>query len=128
MDILLVDDDEMALKTIGNALIDRRYPLRTASNGVDALHRMEDEIPDLVICDVQMPGIDGIEFLRTARERFPDMPIILMTGGRDMDTAIAAFRSGAYDVLKKPIQLQELLDCIKGIEERINSKKRRISL
>ena len=56
------------------------------------------------------------------------MPIILMTGGRDMDTAIAAFRSGAYDVLKKPIQLQELLDCIKGIEERINSKKRRISL
>ena len=116
MNILLVDDDTMALKTIGNSLVERGYPLETASDGLDALRRMEEGVPDLVICDIQMPGMDGLRFMKAARRRFPRVPVILMTADRDVDTAVACFRSGASDYLRKPINLQELLTSIKRIE------------
>lgn len=117
MNILLVDDDAMALKTIGNALVERGYDVRTAADGLEALRRMSEGIPDVVVCDIQMPGMDGLTFLRNARERFPEVPVILTTGDRDVDTAVAGFRSGATDYVKKPIDLQELLACIKGIDD-----------
>lgn len=118
MHILLVDDDAMALRVIGSALKERGHHLRTASNGLDALRCIEERMPDLVICDIQMPGMDGLTLLRTTRKGYPDMPIILVTGDRDVETAVAGFRSGASDYLKKPVDFRELLDCIHHIERR----------
>ncbi len=115
MDILLVDDDETVCRTIGRFLTAREHRLRTASSGTDALHRIREQVPDLVLCDIQMPGIDGIGLLQTVREQFPKTTVVLMTAGRNMDTAIAAFRGGAYDLLKKPVRLQELQACIQSL-------------
>ena len=112
MDILLVDDEEHVLKRLGQFLTVRGHRLKTAADGLEALRCAEEAPPDLVICDIQMPGMDGLAFLRAARARFPEMAIVLMTGDRDLDRAIEAFRSGASDYLKKPVDLHKLLACL----------------
>jgi len=113
--ILLVDDEAHALRRLGRFLSVRGHRVKTASNGLEALQRVEEDPPDLVLCDIHMPGMDGLAFLRAARTRFSKMPIVLMTGDRDLDKAISAFRIGARDYLKKPINLQELLACVADI-------------
>ena len=118
MDILLVDDDEMVLKTIGESLAERGHNVRTAADGLRALQAVEQAVPDLVICDIQMPNLDGLSFLRSARERYPGIPIVLMSGDRELDTAVTGFRSGARDYLKKPIDLKDLLRCVDAIANR----------
>ena len=86
------------------------------------VNRIEDDPPDLIISDIQMPGMDGIAFLKAVRERFPDLPVILMTGYATVETAVAALRSRAYDYLKKPVQLQELQACLERIERNNHPK------
>jgi len=125
MNILLVDDDEMVLQTIGDFLTRRGHRVRAAADGSEALRLMDGEPPDLVLSDIQMPGMDGIAFLKAVRERFPDLPVILTTGYATVETAVAALRGRAYDYLKKPVQLQELQACIERIE---GSTPRRHSL
>jgi DNA-binding NtrC family response regulator len=71
----------------------------------------------MVICDLQMPEMDGLSFLKHARAQFPQTPIVLMTGERNLDTAIAAIRSGIFDYLKKPIDPQEVVACIERIKK-----------
>lgn len=115
MDILLVDDDDEVRRAIGQFLIGRGHHLQTASDGAEALRFLVDHPPDLVISDIQMPGMDGIAFLKAVRREFPDLPVILMTGYATVETAIAALRNRAYDYLKKPIQLEELLTCIQRL-------------
>ena len=117
MNILLIDDDEAILKAIGRSLTARGYALRTASSGREGLRLMAEDPPDLVISDIQMPGMDGVALLRAVRERFPDMPVILTTGYATVDTAIDALRLGACDYLKKPIRFEALLACIQRVAE-----------
>lgn len=112
MNILLTDDDPIVLKTVGVFLSARDHRVRTASDGSEALRLMDEAPPDLVISDIQMPGMDGIAFLKAVREKFPDLPVILMTGHATVETAVAALRSRAYDYLKKPVSLEELQACI----------------
>jgi DNA-binding NtrC family response regulator len=116
MDILLVDDDDEVRRAIGQFLIGRGHHLQTASDGAEALRLMADRAPGLVLSDIQMPGMDGIAFLKAVRKQFPNMPVILMTGYATVETAIAALRNRAYDYLKKPIQFEELLACIERVK------------
>ena len=116
MNILLADDEEMNLQTIGDFLIRRGHRVRTAQDGPGALCLVEEEAPDLIVSDLQMPGMDGIGFLKAVREEFPDLPVILMTGNATVETAVAALRNRAYDYLKKPIQLQELQACLERVK------------
>ena len=117
MRILLVEDGEEVSRTIARFLSARGHQLRVASDGCAALEQMEQWSPDVVLCDFQMPRMDGIEVLKAARQRWPAIPVMLMTADREIDTAIAAFRDGAYDFLKKPIKLEELLACLSRIEK-----------
>ncbi|MDP6037366.1 MAG: response regulator [Candidatus Latescibacteria bacterium] len=117
MDILLVDDDDALRHTLGRFLTGRGHCVVMASEGDMALHLMQTSPPDLLLCDIQMPGMDGITLLQTVRQQFPNLPVILMTGARDIDFAIKALRGGATDFLKKPVQLQELQACLEKIGE-----------
>ena len=123
MNILLVDDDDALRRTLGRFLARRGHSVVMASDGVNALHLVHVSPPDLLLCDIQMPGMDGIRVLQMVRQQLPDLPVILMTGGRDIDFAIEALRSGATDFLKKPVQLQELQACLKKIENQILLEK-----
>ena len=115
MHILLVDDAEKILSTLRDFLEGRGHRVHTAQSGSEALSLMGETTPDLVLCDIRLPGMDGITFLRTVRGRFPGVPIVVLTGDRELDTAVEAFRSGACDFLKKPIDPRELLSRIQGV-------------
>jgi two-component system nitrogen regulation response regulator GlnG len=124
MNILLVDDDRKVLETLSSTLAGHGHRLRTASDGQEALRLMGEETPDLVISDIEMPGMDGIAFMREAQARYPKTPVVLMTASRDLDRAIAAFRGGAFDFLKKPIDLREVLACIEKVREGRHQQRR----
>ena len=77
---------------------------------------MEGRMPDLVISDIQMPRMDGLTFLKAARERFPEVSVVLMTGNREAAAEAAAEKGSAQGYLRKPIKVEELLTCIAEIE------------
>lgn len=118
MDIVLVDDEEDILRSVGGLLVDFGHEVIPARDGSEALKLLEErEGVGLIVSDIQMPGMDGIELLRSVRARWPGLPIILMTGYGDVDKTVAAFHYGAYDYVKKPIRLKDLLACIERVEE-----------
>jgi DNA-binding NtrC family response regulator len=108
VDILLIDDDERFLKTIDRFLCARGHDVQTAMRGDEGLERLGEHVPELVICDVQMPSMDGLAFLEAAHKTYPSLPVVLVTAYRELDTAISGFRSGAFDFLKKPFRMEEL--------------------
>ena len=113
MDILLVDDDATVRAMIGDALECRGHSLRTAADGLEALQLMREALPELVISDIQMPRMSGLELLRTIRFRFPEVPVLIIAG---KDVEEEALQSGACAFLKKPFQIRRVLDCLKDIE------------
>ena len=117
MKILLVDDDEGFCKMMSRMLADRGYLLKVASGGREALRCMEAELPDLVLSDIRMPGMGGIELLLAIGARFPGTPVVLMTGCGDPDYSGAAFQHGANGYLQKPIKVEALLAGILRLEE-----------
>ena len=120
MDILLTDDDREILDSLRRCLVARGHRVRTACDGLEALQRMEGRMPDLVISDIQMPRMDGLTFLKAARERFPEAPVVLMTGNREAGSA--AEGGSAQGCLEKPIKVEELLACIADIEAQSHSQ------
>lgn len=110
MDILVVDDEISICRMLASMLTDQTHTVRTASNGQEALESMQNHPPDLVLTDIHMPHMDGLAFLRSVHTRYPDLPVIAMTGDHNLDIAVKAFRNGASDYLKKPIQRRELIE------------------
>jgi two-component system response regulator AtoC len=106
--ILIVDDDEVSCQLIAETLEKEGYEVDQAHSGVEALSLLRDDFPSLLIIDVRMPGMTGLEVTRTARERFPSLPIIVMTAFGSMETAVEAIHEGAFDFISKPMNLEEL--------------------
>lgn len=117
MDILLVDDDASVIKVLRRGLVQRGHEIRTAVNGLEASAAAEHRLPDLVISDIRMPEMDGLELLQFLRMRCPGVPCILMTGYDDGST-VPALQLGAYDYIRKPVQLKYLLQCIERVQVR----------
>ncbi|MDA0685140.1 MAG: response regulator [Bacteroidetes bacterium] len=115
MNILIVDDDERFCMAVRRFLVSRGHTIRVAVSAKAALDSLETEPVELVLCDVHLPGMSGLEFLRHCRVQFPDLPVTITTGDRDLDNAVTAFRGGALDYLKKPIDLRALLVCIESV-------------
>ena len=109
MVVLLVEDDESVLRTIGEFLTDCGYGVVCARDGREALLVLEEcDGIGLVISDVYMPLLSGLELLQLIRRRAPDVPVILMTGHGSEDTAVAAFHGGALDYVAKPVKQERL--------------------
>ena len=106
--VLVVEDDADVGELVRDALRKRGYDADFVSSATAALERLRDDEYDLVLTDVHMEGLSGIELCERTRASRPDVPVVLLTGQSSLDTAIAAIRAGAYDFVTKPIQLEPL--------------------
>lgn len=106
---ILVVDDEMKLPTLFKTVLEKEgYRVESAVSGPEALERLETEWFDLVISDLRMPDMDGLEFIKKAKALSPTIPCILLTAYGTIESAVAAMKEGAYDYLTKPIHNEEL--------------------
>jgi EAL domain-containing protein (putative c-di-GMP-specific phosphodiesterase class I) len=110
--ILIVDDDEAILRDYGRLLRSHGFGVDTAGNGSLALERLEDGQYDVIVSDVSMPGMTGLEFMRAVRARDLDIPIILLTGMLDINAAVQAIEYGAFRYLLKPIETETLVQAL----------------
>ncbi|MDK9719273.1 MAG: sigma-54 dependent transcriptional regulator, partial [Trichlorobacter sp.] len=107
--ILVVDDEETIRISLGGILEDEGYQVLNAENGADALDLIREEVPDLVLLDIWMPGMDGIQTLDRIRNLFPDLTVVMMSGHGTIETAVKATRMGAFDFIEKPFSLDKVL-------------------
>jgi DNA-binding NtrC family response regulator len=118
--ILVVDDDATARRTLERYLTKQNYTVVTASNGNEGLLAVQMDEPDIILSDIYMPGMTGLEMLAKIHERWPDKPVIMMTGQDDMPTTVEAMQNGAHDYVVKPIDLdrmQKILDNLNKTSE-----------
>jgi DNA-binding NtrC family response regulator len=107
--VLVADDDEGARVGLSTLLRSVGYEVDEADDGEEALARLLETAPDILVTDLQMPGLDGIQLLGRARETMPDLIVVLITAFADVDTAVRAMQLGAEHYLTKPVQFDELL-------------------
>lgn len=113
-DILIIDDEKAIRKTLSEILSFEGYKIDEAADGEEGLKRFREKTYDLVLCDIKMPKLDGIEFLQKAGESNPDIPIIMISGHGNIETAVEAVKKGAYDYISKPPDLNRLLITIRN--------------
>lgn len=118
--ILLVDDEEGIRRVLGISLADMGYRVTTAKSGEEALDIFKEFKPSIVIADIKMPGMDGIELLCRLKQEDPDTEVIMITGHGDIDTAIKSIQFDATDFVTKPVQDDVLGIALKRAEERIS--------
>jgi DNA-binding NtrC family response regulator len=106
--ILIVDDEVNARTALLELLRDEGYSVESAADGFKALGKLADFAPDLVLTDLKMPGMDGIQLLGKVHEHDADLPVIVMTAFGEVETAVGAMRAGARDYLSKPVNVGEL--------------------
>src|SRR5262249_24770289 len=111
--LLLVDDDPAVLRAYRKALSTRGWAVETASDGAQAIDRLRGENFDVIVSDVSMPEVGGLEFLRKVREQDLDVPVVLMTGAPKLESAMRAVESGAFSYLVKPVEVEVLDDTIR---------------
>ncbi len=122
--ILIVDDDPEALETLSDVLEDEGYKILTANNGKEAIAQTAEEKPQVILLDIKMPDINGIEILRRIKKTDKDISIIMITAHGSMDTVIQVMRLGAYDYLNKPFDLDKMKILIKrALEAQISTKE-----
>ena len=115
MRILIVDDDEAFCVATERYLRARGYETERAIDGLDALDRLDSSCPDLILCDIRMPRMDGISLLRKVREEARDIPFVMVTGHRIENETIEALQAGAKEVLEKPVDPDRLLECLQDL-------------
>jgi two-component system, NtrC family, nitrogen regulation response regulator NtrX len=118
--ILIIDDEKAIRKTLSEILSYEGYKIEEAGDGEEGLKRFREKNYDVVLCDIKMPKLDGIEFLDKAREANPDIPVIMISGHGTIETAVEAVKKGAYDYISKPPDLNRLLITIRNAMDKTN--------
>jgi DNA-binding response OmpR family regulator len=112
--VLMVDDEEDFVKTLAERMQMRDLSPDVALSGEQALKRVQDDVPDVMVLDLKMPGIDGMEVLRRVRQAYPDVQVVILTGhGSEKDEAEAR-RLGAYAYLQKPVDMEKLVKTLRA--------------
>lgn len=119
--ILVVDDEDIVRTSCSRTLSPEGYEIRLAKNGAEGLMMASEERFDLVLTDLKMPDMDGIEVLRIIKEKWPETAVIIVTGYQTVDTAVKAIKLGAYDYIEKPFTPDAL---ISAVAEALASKKK----
>ena len=107
--ILVVDDEESICQSLQGILTDEGYEVRTVGSSEEALKAIEEDAPDLVLLDIWLPGMDGLECLKVIKTDFPQVQVIMMSGHGTIETAVKAIKLGAFDFIEKPFQGETLL-------------------
>lgn len=121
--VWVIDDDRSIRWVLDRALRKAEMHVTCFSNGVGIIEALQREQPDVILTDIRMPGIDGLDLLRQVTARYPGLPVIIMTAHSDLDSAVSAFHSGAFEYLPKPFDLDEAVSqisraCRRGRDER----------
>jgi two-component system nitrogen regulation response regulator NtrX len=116
--VLIVDDEEGIRESLSVILEDEGLDVFTSSSGEEALRILKEQNPDLILLDVWLPGIDGIQTLNEVKNLKPDLPVIMISGHGNIELAVKATRMGAYDFLEKPLSLERVLLAAKRALER----------
>ncbi len=120
--ILIVDDEQNILRYLSDALEDEGYTITTKASGTEAVTALEEESFDLILVDLKLRDIDGLEVMREAKKHSSDTVVIMLTGHGSLESAMEAIRYGASDYLLKPVKVQALKDSLKeGLEKRENA-------
>jgi two-component system, NtrC family, nitrogen regulation response regulator NtrX len=112
--ILIIDDERAIRKTLAEILGFEGYKIEEAADGEEGLKKFQSATFDVVLCDIKMPKLDGIEFLTKATEINPDVPVIMISGHGNIETAVEAVKKGAFDYISKPPDLNRLLITIRN--------------
>jgi UDP-3-O-acyl N-acetylglucosamine deacetylase len=122
--VLIVDDEKNIVSSLQEILNDEGYEIVTAEDGLDALEMVQSEPPDLVLLDIWIPGMDGIEVLQAIKTYHPEIEVLVMSGHGTIDTAVKATKLGAYDFIEKPFSLNQL---VLSVERALKQKKGRMN-
>ncbi|MBF0539887.1 MAG: response regulator [Nitrospirae bacterium] len=123
--ILIVDDEQVLREMTSDAVKASGYNVFTAENGLDAITKLMEQKIDLVVSDIKMPMMDGLKLAREMNSLYPQIPLILVTGFADVDTAVKALKQGAMDFIPKPIEIDLLIETIKkNLEKSMLFQKR----
>ena len=110
--VWVLDDDKSIRWVFEKALSKANIQHKTFSNTNEAINQFNKEKPSVIVSDIRMPGESGIEFLTKVKNKFPDIPIIIMTAYSDLDTAVSAFQKGAFEYIAKPFDIDKVIEII----------------
>jgi DNA-binding NtrC family response regulator len=116
--VLLVDDEEDYVRTMAERMEMRELGSEVALNGEQALEMLEEEIPDVMVLDLKMPGMGGMEVLKRVKERHPQMEVIILTGHGSEKEEVEARRLGAMDYFRKPVDINDLMESVRKAGQR----------
>jgi DNA-binding NtrC family response regulator len=120
--ILVLDDEPIVSKRLQPALEKKGYVVETFFESKEALNRFEEKHFDIVITDLKMKGLNGMQFLTEVKKQSPKTEVIVITGFATMEIAKESFKKGVFDFLAKPFKLREIQDVIQKIETRLRKK------
>ncbi len=126
--ILIVDDEESICQTLGGILKDEGLEVVTAASGEEALRVVDEDPPNLVLLDIWLPGIDGIEVLKAIKAGHPQIQVIIMSGHGTIETAVKATRLGAFDFIEKPLSLEKVILVVNHALEMIRLEEENLLL
>ncbi len=115
--VLIIDDEASIRRTLGEILAYEKYNVEDAANGMDALALIKEHEFDVILCDIKMPEMDGIETLEAIKQ-ITDTPVIMISGHGTIETAVEAIKKGAYDYISKPPDLNRLLITLRNAQDR----------
>jgi DNA-binding NtrC family response regulator len=118
--ILVIDDERSIRNTLKDILEYEKYEVDLAEDGIKALEKIKTSSYDMVLCDIKMPGMDGIEVLEKFQELIPDTPVVMISGHGNIDTAVESIKKGAFDYIEKPLDLNRLLITIRNAMDKSN--------
>jgi len=118
--ILVIDDERSIRNTLKEILQYEKYDVDLAEDGAHGLELLSKSEYDVVLCDIKMPGMDGIEVLENIQASFPDTPVVMISGHGNIDTAVESIKKGAFDYIEKPLDLNRLLITIRNAMDKSN--------
>lgn len=121
--ILIIDDEKAIRKTLSEILGYEGYKIDEAADGAEGFKMFQAKTYDAVLCDIKMPKMDGLEFLEKSKEINPDIPVIIISGHGNIDTAVEAVKKGAYDYISKPPDLNRLLITLRNAMDKTSLVK-----